>query len=91
MEKIPAVAKSTIPWAGILNILAAVVYGASPIDLIPDVIILLGWVDDAIAVPMFLAFAVLGFMKHKRSMRTQGAKPQVVDVVAREPQIPNSY
>lgn len=91
MDKVPTAVKSAIPWAGILNILAAVVYGASPIDLIPDVLILIGWVDDAIAIPMFLAFAFLAFAKHKKAMRTQKSAETVVNTVAREPQIPNSY
>lgn len=31
----------------LLPILFAVLYGASPIDVIPDVLLLVGWLDDA--------------------------------------------
>ena len=31
----------------LLPIAFAIVYGASPIDVIPDVLLLVGWLDDA--------------------------------------------
>jgi len=92
MNKGVTPAKSMIPWAGILNLLAAVVYGASPIDLIPDFLLLIGWVDDAIAIPLFLAFSILGFVRNKKRMQ-QNASAQnttIVDVASREPQIPTT-
>ena len=81
---------SSVPWAGILNLLAAVIYGASPIDLIPDFLVLIGWVDDAIAVPMFIIFSVLAFVRHRKNQKINRPKNQVVEVSAREPQIPTS-
>jgi uncharacterized membrane protein YkvA (DUF1232 family) len=35
-----------IPWKSLLIILAAIIYFVNPIDLIPDVIPLLGFTDD---------------------------------------------
>ena len=42
----------------------ALFYGASPIDLIPDLIPLLGFVDDAVIVPILL---ILALFQYKRS------------------------
>ena len=90
MDKVPTTRRSKLPWAGILNLLAAVLYGASPIDLIPDIIPLLGLLDDAIAVPLFILLAIIGFRSFKKYQREESRQPQVVDVASREPQIPTS-
>ncbi len=82
--------KSTVPWAGLLNLLAAVIYGVSPLDLIPDVIPLLGWLDDAIAIPLFIVFGILAFLRHRKNWRESAKVQTVVDVPAREPQIPTN-
>lgn len=44
----------------------ALLYGASPIDVIPDIIPVLGLLDDAIVVPAFLVLAFFQFRKSKR-------------------------
>ncbi len=44
----------------------ALLYGASPIDVIPDVIPVLGYLDDAIVVPAFLLLAYLQFRRSRR-------------------------
>jgi uncharacterized membrane protein YkvA (DUF1232 family) len=46
----------------------ALVYGASPIDLIPDLIPLLGFVDDAAVVPILL---IVAFFQYKRAQGRQ--------------------
>lgn len=47
----------SVPWWGKLSFIAASVgYVALPIDLLPDLIIGLGWIDDLIALPIFAWF-----------------------------------
>ena len=47
---------STVPIGRKLVILAAVVYIISPLDLVPDLIPLLGWVDDVAVMTFLWAF-----------------------------------
>lgn len=58
---------SRIPWKAALSALLAVAYGASPLDVIPDVIPLLGWLDDAVAVPVLLALALVQYRRYRRA------------------------
>ncbi len=57
----------------------ALVYGVSPIDLIPDLIPLLGWVDDAVIVPILLILAFFQFQRAKKQ-RAASSKQQVIVV-----------
>lgn len=66
-----------VPWKPLLAVLSAVLYGASPIDLIPDLIPLLGLVDDALVVPILLLVAYAGFRRQNR--------PRPVPVTTRRP------
>lgn len=50
-------------------------YGASPIDFIPDIIPLLGWVDDAAIVPLMLILAFFQYMRHQKR---NGQRGQVI-------------
>ena len=50
----------------LLTALAGLLYGASPIDVLPDVLPLLGLVDDALIVPILLGLAYFQFRKGKR-------------------------
>jgi uncharacterized membrane protein YkvA (DUF1232 family) len=50
----------------------ALVYGASPLDLIPDLIPILGLVDDAVVVPMLLVLAFFQYRKIKRRSVASG-------------------
>lgn len=45
------------PTGAVISLLVALIYGASPIDLLPDLIPLVGWADDALFVPVFLLMA----------------------------------
>lgn len=47
----------------IIEVVIALLYGASPIDLIPDLLGPLGLVDDALIVPTLLAMAYFQFRK----------------------------
>ncbi len=46
-----AVRDREAPWPARLVAVAVALYALSPIDLIPDVIPLLGWLDDLVLVP----------------------------------------
>ena len=46
------------PWYAKLLVAAILVYAVTPVDLIPDVIPILGIVDDIIFVPLAFALAV---------------------------------
>lgn len=59
------------PWGAIFSVFMALVYGASPIDLIPDIIPLLGWVDDAVIVPLLL---IVAFFQYKKIQKRNAAK-----------------
>ena len=60
----------------IVSAVVALLYGASPIDVIPDVIPVLGLVDDAIVVPAFL---ILAFFQYRRSRRVAvGREPAIL-------------
>ncbi len=81
----PPVVKPGFPWGALASLLGSIAYGVSPLDLLPDVIPLLGFLDDAVAVPLFFVLAVLGFIRHRR--RTRAAQASVaVDVPARQVQ-----
>ena len=47
-----------VPWYAKALAIAVAAYAASPIDLIPDFIPVLGYVDDLILVPLGIALAV---------------------------------
>lgn len=88
MSKAIQPSKAGAPWGSILSVFAAVFYGVSPIDLIPDILLLVGWLDDAIAIPVFLIYAFVLYKKHKQGGVVQ---EPVVDIVPGEPGIPASF
>lgn len=61
--------RRSLPWHSLTSVVAAVVYGVSPIDLIPDVIPLLGWLDDALVAPLLLAWAWWQFSQWRKERR----------------------
>ncbi|MBC8064140.1 MAG: DUF1232 domain-containing protein, partial [Chlorobia bacterium] len=58
--------RSATPWGAIFSFFSALLYGVSPIDLIPDIIPVLGWLDDAAIVPIMLILALFQYMKVKK-------------------------
>ncbi|MEY2896892.1 MAG: hypothetical protein RL669_1161 [Pseudomonadota bacterium] len=46
------------PWLARLLVVVAVAYALSPIDLIPDFIPVLGWLDDLVLLPLLITLAV---------------------------------
>lgn len=68
------------PWAARLLALAIAAYALSPIDLIPDVIPVLGLLDEAILLPLLIALAVrlippALMEEHRARARAAAARP----------------
>lgn len=53
-----AIGDPRVPWHARLVAACVVAYALSPIDLIPDPIPILGYLDDLIVVPLGIAFVV---------------------------------
>ena len=49
---------SRVPWAAKIVLIVVVAYALSPIDLIPDFIPVLGYLDDMILFPLGIALAI---------------------------------
>ena len=54
------------PLGAVISLAVALIYGASPVDIILDIIPLIGWVDDAVIVPLFLLIAFNLWRRRKR-------------------------
>jgi uncharacterized membrane protein YkvA (DUF1232 family) len=52
------------PWYAKLLVAGVLVYAVTPVDLVPDVIPILGIVDDIIFVPLALALAARFIPRH---------------------------
>lgn len=59
--------------------LAVPLYLVSPLDIIPDFIPILGWVDDAIVIPLLVSFIVRLLPRRAEARATRGAKGSVID------------
>jgi uncharacterized membrane protein YkvA (DUF1232 family) len=57
--------KPRFPIRALVPAILAVLYGASPLDLIPDLIPLIGFVDDAVIVPVLLLLAIVQYRRYK--------------------------
>jgi uncharacterized membrane protein YkvA (DUF1232 family) len=47
-----------VPWYAKATALAVAAYAVSPIDLVPDFIPVLGWLDELVVLPLGIALAV---------------------------------
>lgn len=54
-----------VPWRTIAVLVGALAYVVSPLDLIPDVIPVIGWSDDCLALAGALAFAKMDLDEYK--------------------------
>ncbi|MEZ8253111.1 YkvA family protein [Vibrio splendidus] len=55
-----------VPWRVIAAITGAIVYFASPIDVIPDFIPVVGYLDDALVIKLAIDLASEDFNEYKR-------------------------
>lgn len=49
--------RGDMPWSARLMALFTIGYVLSPVDLIPDVAPVVGWLDDLVVIPLGIAFA----------------------------------
>ncbi|MBS1713030.1 MAG: DUF1232 domain-containing protein [Armatimonadetes bacterium] len=69
MDKVlPAAPRA--PWSALLSVLVALFYDVSPVDLIPDLIPLLGWFDDGVVTVVLAVVAVASWRKWAKKRRT---------------------
>ncbi|MCE9557999.1 MAG: DUF1232 domain-containing protein [Armatimonadetes bacterium] len=54
------------PWTALLPLVFSLVYGVSPIDLIPDIIPLLGWADDGVVAIAMLILSLSLLVRRTR-------------------------
>jgi len=66
MNHAPEVRQPT-PWGAVSSLVLAFLYGASPVDVLPDIIPLLGWVDDAVVLPILILIGVVGLVRRSRT------------------------
>ena len=65
-----------VPLVAKVIVILVVAYVLSPIDLIPDFIPVLGYLDDMVLVPLGMAAAIRAY--HRTSGRTAGIKQGIV-------------
>lgn len=70
--------RSATPWGAIFSLFLGLLYGVSPIDLIPDLIPFLGLIDDAAIVPIMLILAFFQYMKAKKQRVAVPAESKVI-------------
>lgn len=64
---------SKTPWGAIVSLVAALLYGASPIDVIPDFIPLIGFLDDGIVVTVLVGVA---WLLWRRRLKQRKERPR---------------
>ncbi|MCW5937189.1 MAG: DUF1232 domain-containing protein [Fimbriimonadaceae bacterium] len=63
-------------WRALFPILVGLVYGVSPIDIVPDLIPLIGWLDDGVVMLLMFGMAIWYVARRRPS-------PQAIRVQAR--------
>ncbi|MBL8064249.1 MAG: DUF1232 domain-containing protein [Chthonomonadaceae bacterium] len=61
--------RPSLPWKALVSALIGLLYGASPLDVIPDVIPLLGWFDDGLVGLVMLVLSVSSFVRWQKARR----------------------
>lgn len=64
MERTPA------KWPAAIPIVLSLLYGVMPLDLIPDLIPLLGWSDDVAVMMTGVAIAVKMLLRRRQAMKS---------------------
>jgi uncharacterized membrane protein YkvA (DUF1232 family) len=80
----------TLPRSVKIALAAAVVYLASPIDLVPDFIPLLGWLDDALLAAIVLD-GVLNFVDRDLLLRCWPGTERSLDTLARTARVLSAW
>ncbi len=74
--------RSIARWKKVLGVLA-VIYAVAPVDLIPDLIPMFGWLDDLGFLAVAFGFIARDMAKHAREAKQANETPpaqQVIDV-----------
>lgn len=72
MNKLPVAPATPAKWPAAVPLVMGLLYGVSPIDIIPDLIPLLGWSDD---VAVILTAGVIAFkMLQRRRLAMKAAR-----------------
>ena len=75
-----------IPIGSIIGLVSALIYFSSPVDLIPDVIPVIGYVDDAVVIALAIRFAYTDIEDFKKWKAIQEEKAEAERAVESEEQ-----
>lgn len=75
-----------IPVGSIIGLVSALIYFVSPVDLIPDVIPVIGYVDDAMVIALAIRFAYTDLEDFKKWKANQEEKAETEKAVESEKQ-----
>lgn len=67
-------------WAPLVPLVTAAIYGASPIDLIPDILLLVGWIDDGMMGVVMGLMSIWLFVRSRRAQRVDGPVPPYLPI-----------
>ncbi|MDR2796741.1 MAG: DUF1232 domain-containing protein [Treponema sp.] len=71
--------RKDVPIIAKIIIIAAIVYGLSPIDLIPDFIPVLGYLDDLLILPLLIYLSIKVIPKHILEECREEAKEIIIN------------